>query len=257
MYVCHSCAVAYTGYVRCDGGDFAAGLPPRKRPQLKTKYTSYPSVPSTSAAAVSSEAGGSGGDAMSNTNEGSGEVRDGGEDGSSVRGVGEDGNNVRGSGEENEGSDVRGSGEKTEGSFVGAVLNFYGATNNSEEKGGEYGECHDDGTEIGMDSIADDQPGAIVELPSYAPTMCAETFVCLEEVEVVNKECSENEVKEPQMLEIDPITMEIATTEGEPHPPTNETDDVTEADIFGSTDEDMESPTGECWQLSAMCVLVS
>ena len=230
------------------------GLPPRKRPQLKTKYTSYPSAASTSSvAAGSSEGGPSGGESISEQNEGSGDVRDGGEDGSDVRDGGEDGSDVRDGGED--GSDVRDGGEDGSGArdggeeergrnYVGAVVNFYGATSNSEEKGGQEGECHGGGSEIGMGAIADDQPGAIMELPSYAPNVCGETVIGFEG-EVVNEECSGNEVKENQTLEIDPVTMEIATTEDEPHPPTSGTDDVTESDIFGSTDEDMEPPSGQ------------
>ena len=118
---------------------------------------------------------------------------------------------------------------------VPAVINFYGASNDTET-----GETRNEsGVDIGTDSIAQEEPGAEVELPCYAPEVCLETVVGIRDTE----EFSEKEVKELPPPEIEPVTVELIAVpvETELALPTN--DDITEADIFGSTDDD--TPDGE------------
>ena len=118
---------------------------------------------------------------------------------------------------------------------VPAVFNFYGASNDTET-----GETRNEsGVDIGTDSIAQEEPGAEVELPCYAPEVCLETVVGIRDTE----EFSEKEVKELPPPEIEPVTVELIAVpvETELALPTN--DDITEADIFGSTDDD--TPDGE------------
>ena len=132
-----------------------------------------------------------------------------------------------------------GEGKKEEGTRdegqVPAVFNFYGASNETEngETRNEYG------ADIGTDSIAQEEPGAEVELPCYAPDVCLETVVVIRDTEVF----SEKEVKELPPPEVEPVTVELIAVpvETELALPTN--DDITEADIFGSTDDD--TPDGE------------
>ena len=142
------------------------------------------------------------------------------------------------------------------GNFAATIFSFYGAHKKSgsgevaDESGrGEEGE-EVAGLEIGTGQLTDIQPGAVVELPSYAPEVCVETVVGFsegEEVAATEEECSKTEVKEYPVVEIEPVTIEVAedcvAMDTEPHPPTAErgSDDITEQDIFGSTDEDMES----------------
>lgn len=193
--------------------------PPRKRPQLKTKYTRYPAdSPATDC---------TGTDAASESKLG-GESND-------VTGL--SGEAVKDDGEENS---------------AAMIFNFYGAqesVNNNEGAVEGDDKHHECGMEIGTNSITNDQPGAVVELPSYAPDVCVETVVVFSETEVVLEDCSEKEVKKPQVVEVDAVTIEIAREESvamemEPHPPTTECrqqcDDITEEDIFGSSDEDAE-----------------
>ena len=172
----------------------SAGPAPRKRPQLKTKYTSYPS-----ASHPTEEAGSDGG--------GGATVKDG---------VGEEGEEI---------------GEA-------AVLNFYGGSESETGVVAEKVSVLDEiGAEIGTDSVASEHPGAEVELPCYAPEVCVEKVVWAMETE----KCGEKEVKEPPAPEVEPVTVEVRDVpiETESAPPT--TDDVTEEDIFGSTDEDTPS----------------
>ena len=189
---------------------------------MKTRYTSYPSAdPST---------GGVGNDVITEE----GKDREEGEEGEGregrrkeEEGQGKEEGEGRGKGEgqeERDGGEVEGISETT-------TFNFYGST------AGKGDECKlESGTDIGTNNIVDDQPGAVVELPSYAPEVCVETIVRSEEAE----KFSEHKVKEPPTLEVEPVTIEIMeehiAMETEPHPPT--VDDVTEVDIFGVSDED-------------------
>lgn len=112
------------------------------------------------------------------------------------------------------------------------VVNFYGADKNEMDKG--ENDVGEDQIESGTDKIVDDEPGTMMELPCYAPEVCVETVIGFEEPMI--EKCSENEIEPSPILEIQPVTMEIESGDIEPHPP--EVDKVTEADIFGSTDED-------------------
>ena len=115
------------------------------------------------------------------------------------------------------------------------MFNFYGATNETETKETQH--------ESGTDEIAHEEPGAEVELPCYAPDVCIETVVGIRDSE----EFSEKWVKEPSppLPEVEPVTVEVTAVavETECAPPTS--DDITEADIFGSTDDDMPDHESE------------
>lgn len=136
-------------------------------------------------------------------------------------------------------------GDKEKRNFAAAVFNFYGANEGANTNAGTDEE--DDKTcEVQIDCSGEAE-GA-VELPSYAPEVCVETGRGVEiETQVLMAECSENEVSRGQP---DPESAEeTIAVETKPHPPTNEECmDVTEEDIFGNSDEDMEA-CGQCvWQ---------
>ena len=119
-----------------------------------------------------------------------------------------------------------------------AVFNFYGANRESEAGGAE----DESGKDIGTDHIADEEPGAEVELPCYAPEVCIETVVGIRDTQL--EEISEKEVKEPPPPEVEPVTVEVMAVPVETELAPPNTDDITEADIFGSTDDD--APDGGC-----------
>ena len=134
-----------------------------------------------------------------------------------------------------------GSGETREegegGKCEAAVFSFYGADEKETGKREIEGDM-ESGADIGMNGIIHDEPGAVVELPCYAPEVCE---VRLEER--TTEECSENEVKQPEVVvEIEPVTVEISE-EDAMETTVAPDENVTEADIFGSTDD--ESHQGE------------
>lgn len=192
------------------------GPPPRKRPHLKTKYTNYPQTDPTTADTTTSEGG-------SETGQGAAK-------------------------EITEESTVKDNKEKN---FAAAVFNFYGAnegasTNTGTGKGSGK-TCGKNKMQI--EAVCEGTEAA-VELPSYAPEVCVEAGMGVEvETEVLMAECSENEVNRGQTGPVQTETAdETIAVETKPHPPAHEECiDVTEEDIFGSSDEDMET-CGECVQ---------
>ena len=110
-----------------------------------------------------------------------------------------------------------------------AVFSFYGASG-SESAVGD-GPVQEREGETEREEGARDQPEK--ELPCYAPEMCLETVVGTGET--VAKQFSEKEVKE-----LESVTVEAAK-ETEPA-----CDDVTEADIFGTSSDDDPLPAGGC-----------
>lgn len=194
------------------------GPPPRKRPQLKTKYTNYPTGPATA----------------DTTSEGGSEASQGATKEGPAKEVTEE-------------SIVKE--DKEKGNFAAAVFNFYGANEGASTNvgTGEGGGKSCDRNEMQIETVCEETE-TVVELPSYAPEVCVETGVGVEiDTQVLMAECSENEVNRGQTGPAPTETAEeLIAVETKPHPPAHEECvDVTEEDIFGSSDDDMEA-CGEC-----------
>ena len=205
---------------------YVLGPGPRKRPKLRTKYTRFPSPSEEPARGESAAVGAASSEAPGETREREERGREGGE----RRETGEGEKRVDGveTGQREESEGGEGVPEK--------VFSFYGAggSGSGEEpvEDGAGGSGSGEGpVEDGAD-ITDDQPGAEVELPYYAPDVCAETVVGTEKF-------SENEVKEPEAeSEVEPPPIEIAEIAVETEQALPTADDVTEADIFGGSSDD-------------------
>lgn len=142
--------------------------------------------------------------------------------------------------------------EKKCSNFAGSIINFYGAHEKVGSGGGgegdgsgggregeEKGEEGERGREKTVSEAEAEKASAeqSVEVPSYAPERCVEgvaQFLPLENTE----ESWGGEGSKTQMVE-EPVAMET-----EPHPSSLGqgacVEDVTEKDIFGSTDDDMD-----------------
>ena len=129
------------------------------------------------------------------------------------------------------------SNDETEDVCETKVVNFYGADKNEVDKG--ENNVGLDRIECGTDQIVYDEPGTMMELPCYAPEVCVETVIGFEEP-MIEKDC-ENDIEASPIIEIQPVTMEIEAGDDniEPHPPPEV--NVTEADIFGNTDDESQT----------------
>ena len=197
----------------CDVNVPTAALAPRKRPQLKTKYTNYPQV--------------AGGPEVSSS-----------EPQTSKKGEGSKEKETEGGKEEEAGR------EETL-NIAASVVNFYGAQENgkTEEEGadrglggggggsGGVGGSGGGGVEEGGRGVEGVRDGCSVEIPSYAPERCA--GVVGEAVPSATGESVGGGENRPQSVE-ELVATKTSPAPHLPHP----LEAVSVSDVFGSSDEE-------------------